>query len=160
MKKAGKITLGEHVIVSDPSYQWDIWCNIHLDIKPGTYDCFVEKDKKNGRISKLLVLHEQSEGKEDLIYESSAGVDSGQMGVFDMDYYMKNQPDDDFDNLKSWYRQICQLTLRDKGYGTKDKKCVVSRSGYGDGTYPVYCGRDKDGFITSIMIDYYNSYSF
>ena len=40
--------------------------------------------------------------------------------------------------------------------GTVDNKCLVSSSGDGDGSYTCFVGRNKDGKIVSIKINFYN----
>lgn len=142
MKKIGTITLERSVIVSDPCYTpYDILCNTGFEMKPGIYNCFVDVSE---RVSKLMVIHEEHRKPRKMLFDGTCSVDSGQMGIFDEDYYIKNQPDDDWDNPESWYRRVCELTINNSQYGTIENLGVVSQSGYGDGCYPVYYAKDKN----------------
>lgn len=75
------------------------------------------------------------------------GVDSGQFGFFDKDFYRndesaKDLPKADFgvnydrEEGDQWYRACCKLTLGEEGYGVLPNG-AVSSSGYGDGSYEV-----------------------
>lgn len=142
----GTITLNNKVIVSDPCYSIDDWCNkIINNMQPGEYECFgVLIDE---RIGELHLIHKEVldiyKELEDIPYNPeplccSIGVDSGQCGIFDYEYYDKHQPDDDYDDSESWYTRICDITLDPPCCGTVDNVGVVSESGWGDGRYNLY----------------------
>ena len=48
-----------------------------------------------------------------------------------------------------WYLDVCDLT---NPFGTKDDKCVVSSSGYGDGGYDCFLLRDKNNEVVGFQI--------
>lgn len=103
------IELGEKVIISDPAYNMDTWCiGILNDILPGTYECFYEIIEDNDwgrRIASIEVKNKDYEFydfSENL--DAEIGVDSGQCGIYDYDYFEKNNQKED------WYSQICNLT--------------------------------------------------
>lgn len=88
------------------------------------------------------------------------GVDSGQLMIVDpcyIDSHWKHEgsdgnsgADEDFS-----YNGACQATLSDEGYGELSigaTAAVVFRSGYGDGTYPVYTYKNKDNRIVRIEV--------
>ena len=146
----GTITLNNKVIVSDPCYSIDDWCNkIINNMQPGEYECFeVLIDTRFGeRIGELHIVHKEVLDKykelKDIPYSPeplccSIGVDSGQCGIFDYEYYDRHQPDDDYDDPESWYKRICDITLDPPCCGTVDNVGVVSESGWGDGMYNLY----------------------
>ena len=114
MKKT--IRLGEKVMVSDPCYGLNTWCQGVLEnILPGNYECKVEyKDEGDWgiRVSAIEVTHE------DYAYETfesqdfEVGVDSGQAGIFDYDYYCQyhtNSNDREHVN-DAWYDRVCDKT--------------------------------------------------
>ena len=89
--------------------------------------------------------------KDFLFFNESArfevGVDSGQAGIYDEDYYNKYHTADDCDD--DWYDDICNLT---NPAGTKDGKCAVSSSGFGDGGYTCYMLVNDDNQVIAISI--------
>ena len=64
------------------------------------------------------------------------GVDSGQFGIFDASIFDNNS---DYDVENSFYRTVCDITLQDH-CGTVFYSGFVSSSGYGDGSYDLFCG--------------------
>lgn len=144
------------VIVTDPCYEPHNGHNTTLhDIRVGKWNC--EATVKDcgawgKRISRLTIRHEDTPKCRPTEYVGSAAVDSGQCGFFDPAYFEENQPDDDFDNMESWYRRVCELTLNEPDWGTIEEKGVVSSSGFGDGRYGIYASRDKSGFITGLQL--------
>lgn len=82
------------------------------------------------------------------------GVDSGQAGIYDEKHYIKMQElDKNASRENAWYWTNGQVTLHGLEAGIlKDKKGVVSSSGYGDGCYDYYCYYDKEGYTVAILI--------
>ena len=84
------------------------------------------------------------------------GVDSGQIMVIDPCYAFK----DEFDDMDSNYRNVCEISLGDDGYGEfplprngyTGSIGVVTTSGYGDGEYPVYVDIGDDDRIVALHI--------
>lgn len=154
-----QITLNSgKVIVTDPCYKPANGYNRTLkNVLTGKWNCTVRvKDcgAWGKRIASLTIRHENyPKGKFDG-YEGCASVDSGQCGFFDPDYYEKNQPDDDFDYLESWYRRVCELTLNHPDWGTIEDKGVVASSGYGDGCYEIQSIRDRSGYIVGLRLKF------
>lgn len=133
-----QIRLGKKVRVSDPCYGTTTWCAGTIDnVKEGLYNVEVELvddlwGSKYSRVKSLTVVHSDYKGS--LFFNKIAsfevGVDSGQAGIYDEDYYNQYHS---IDNCNcDWYEDVCELTYP---AGTKDGKCVVSSSGYGDGCY-------------------------
>ena len=108
---AGFMQLKNTVIVTDPCYKAGIWCSKLLsNVKEGRFKCLfrISNDGESGRrVSSLIVIHkdflESINFKEQFQYNSKRickisyyniiGVDSGQAGVFNYDYYIEHQPD-------------------------------------------------------------------
>ena len=151
-----EIKLNNSVIITDPCYGLKDYPNPSTNIiinnmKAGTYKTnihYSDEDMWGTRIAALEIIHT---GYNPLNIESievvnldlvecigSVCVDSGQMGIYDYDYYKSVSNEDGVDD--KWYNEICELTLSDKQSGTKDDVCVVSSTGYGDGDYDVYIG--------------------
>ncbi len=95
----GIITLGNKVMVSDPCYGLNTWCQgVIENVLPGNYDCNVEyKDEGDWgiRVSAIEVTHiDYDRCMFDEEREAfDVGVDSGQAGIFDYDYYVKFHSD-------------------------------------------------------------------
>lgn len=148
VNEVGTIMLDKKVYVTDPCYDTTVWCQKLLyNVLPGKYKCFVvvtDTGDWGTRVSELHVVKEEVFEKykelEEIPYmleplDCRIGVDSGQCGIFDADYYETHQPDDDYDNKESWYRRVCELTYN---ADTVDNLGVVTQSGYGDGSYSLY----------------------
>ena len=95
----GIITLGSKVMVSDPCYGLETWCQgVLKNVLPGQYNCKVEYSDEGDwgvRVSAIEATHVDYKGKflalnlEDF----EVGVDSGQAGIFDYEYYAKYHMD-------------------------------------------------------------------
>lgn len=174
-----KILLSENVMVSDPCYHDETWCQGKLsNVLPGYYNthCKVTDAGDWGRRnSMLLVIHENVDG-ESLTWEDSGfdiGVDSGQAGIFNLPSYrnddhsvLQEHPEPSGVSGCSWvyghfkdepgdkfYDLMCGLTLNNsEGCGTYDQG-VVSRSGFGDGGYKLYIAKEGE-HIVAMCIDF------
>ena len=165
-----QITLSENVMVSDPCYSPDTWCQTKLDnVLPGLYNVEVEKSDEGDwgvRVSSITVIHEDYEDTDDWEQHSECGVDSGQCGIFCMTSYRNDEVsvgittptlDNPFvipfrEDGDKWYEKICHFTLCEPQWGLYDTG-VVSSSGIGDGLYPMEVMMDKEK-IVGIRITY------
>lgn len=152
----GDIVLSDRCMVSDPCYcaqSYGCWCKM-VNMLPGNYHCLIKKNN-DGLVSSLYIYHEKyiREPKTMIDFVS---VDSGQAGFYDSDYFIKTRGKDDEE--WKWYKEICSLTYHSDSSeltgGTKDKKCCVSSSGNGDGSYPLLIHRNSKGQIVSACIQY------
>lgn len=173
----GSIQLNESVIVTDPCYKVGIWCSKLLsNVKEGRYKCLfriTNEGESEKRVSSLIAIHKdfldcidfknsfQFDSKQicKIPYFNVIGVDSGQAGIFNYDYYVAHQPDDnwepDIKGNKSWYRKVCDITCSEELGGIIENNGVVSRSGDGDGPYNCLTFYDvKTEEIIGIVIDY------
>lgn len=103
------IELGDKVMVSDPCYDLDIWCQGVLEnVKPGTWHTKAENLNVNcwgNRCSALIAWHEDVEKPND--FEETdirVGVDSGQAGIYDYDHFAHIKDDEERD--ERWYDSI------------------------------------------------------
>jgi len=164
MKKTFEIKSGK-MVVSDPCYQVPTWCQTILDnVKNGTWVAEVDVKDCNGwgnRVHSLSVRHIDNEsGIKDEI--NNLGVDSGQLGFFDSEFYRNDEmatdlPKSDFgenydrESGDSWYRSVCNLTLSDEQWGVIPNG-VVSTSGIGDGSYFGEIERNGMGEVVSVTV--------
>lgn len=149
------------VIVSDPCYDTGIWCQSKLDnVKNGKWEADVSE--VSGRCGMLTATHQNVKNVSGLKFETigTVGVDSGQMGIFDYAFYrndtnvpkgFKGKISDD------WYGVCCEKTLDSPGWGVIDGG-VVSRSGWGDGEYPLEIAKNFDDEIVGIRITFMEEY--
>lgn len=118
IKDKGFIALDDKVMVSDPCYGMDTWCQGVIDnVLKGNYKCTVEISDEGAcgkRVSAIQVVHADYM-KKFLEYSKEnfeVGVDSGQAGIFDYEYYKKYHSDDNetehVDN--DWYWRVCEIT--------------------------------------------------
>ena len=147
----GRVKFDGCVIISDPCYEPGNFYQIEAKCLPGWYSCSVEAADLpvwGKRITKITAIHEgykfcTDRLDYDLCKSGRVAVDSGQMGIFDAKYYLDHQ-DADYDNLDSWYRKVCNITLEGDEAGIVDASGCVSSSGYGDGCYYAYHWLDRD----------------
>jgi hypothetical protein len=159
-----QITLSENVMVSDPCYSLDTWCQTKLsNVLPGKYN--VETDNADlgawgNRISSITAIHENYRDNHTWMQHSDCGVDSGQCGIFCMTSYRNDQIAEGITTppLSSpfvipfnqegdvWYNKMCNFTLGGEGWGLYDTG-VVSSSGIGDGMYPLEVMMDGDKVV-------------
>lgn len=122
IKDKGFIALNDKVMVSDPCYGMNTWCQGVVDnVLKGNYKCTVETSDEGefgNRVSAIQVMHEDYV-KKSLEYSKEnfeVGVDSGQAGIFDYEYYKRHHSDDSeiehVDN--NWYWKVCELTATTK----------------------------------------------
>lgn len=145
-KKVGVIKIHNadgQVMVSDPSFDsLSFASTIVSGLMDGTYNCIIGVANLEGwgkRVTKLIIVHEDKNIMDlvNPIHHAVVGVDSGTMCISDIDYYdkyhtgeVKNREKED-----DWYNKyVCGMT---KFSHTVRNKCVISRSGLGDGGYNV-----------------------
>ncbi len=160
----GIIELGKKVIISDPSYEPGIWCCREAEILPGKYECSVRRNKLKtwgDRSVSVRIQHMDYPDVKcniDLLY---IGVDSGQAGFFDAEYYQEKAGDaEPYKGVnEEWYKRICAITINDKKpFGTIDAKGVVTESGLGDGCYFCFAGKNTKGEIVALEIVFLDDY--
>ena len=149
-----QIQLGKKVRVSDPCYGTDVWCAGTIDnVKEGIYNVEVEYSDEGmwGRRVKSLSVYHSEEDR--FCFTDCAdfevGVDSGQAGIYDEDYYNEYHTSKDVND--DWYDDVCSLTLTKEQFGTLSK-CAVSSSGFGDGGYNCYFATNKAGQVIAIQV--------
>ena len=87
------ITLGQRVRVTETCYDLDVWCAGSLEnVKPGEYKTIMrefDEDDWGIRVGTVEIWHESVEPDYDHLVETdiTVGVDSGQAGFADYDYY-------------------------------------------------------------------------
>ena len=176
MQKEFEVTSGS-IVCSDPCYVIPTWCQgIVNNVKNGTW--LAEVDMKNEgdwgiRVASLFIVNKvafENEGEypisERLLDFSqmnfNAGVDSGQFGFFDKEFYRNDESAKDLkkyefgDNYDTqsgdtWYRACSDLTLGDESWGVMPNG-VVSTSGFGDGSYDVFGYKDNSGEYVAFSV--------
>lgn len=159
----GFIEIENEVMVSDPCYKPGTWCQgVIRNMKPGQYlVCgeIVDCDTWGNRVSRIWIIHEAYVSQKDKLAlnweDFEVGVDSGQAGIYDLSYYLQNWFNEE--TSEDWYDRVCDKTYAsDTGFefNTLDDKCVVSSSGFGDGSYSCQTGKNEDGKIVCVEIDF------
>ena len=166
MEKSFEVVSGS-IVCSDPCYSLDVWCMGVVDnVKKGKWIADIEHLDLGGwgeRIATLMVYHESVNHPMfdfDSPLHFTAGVDSGQFGFFDKEFYRndenakdlnKYQFSDDFDREEGdqWYRACADLTLGADSWGVLPNG-AVSSSGIGDGSYEVFEQRNAEGEVIAL----------
>jgi hypothetical protein len=113
-----QIQLGKKVRISDPCYGTKVWCAGTIDnVKEGLYNVEVEYSDEGDwgtRVKSISVFHPEFNW-ENFSIESTdfeVGVDSGQAGIFDYEYYAKYHMDaTEREHVNdAWYDRMCNLT--------------------------------------------------
>jgi hypothetical protein len=146
--KSGKL------LVSDPCYTDISWCQLGVErAKIGTWKASIVVDEVSGwgeRVHQLLAVHSSFTGQETWTKEGKdIGVDSGTAGIFDVEQY----PFREGNRRDEFYEACGAHTLSDHHAGCVDIG-AVSSAGFGDGGYPVYIARNKDGEVVGVRIDF------
>lgn len=159
--KIGTLEVTDKLFISDPCYDKDTWCTQTVELPFGKYNCYA--DYQEGRVASLYIVNNKYRLKNCFVTPSeeigTCGVDSGQLGIFNynkfkesidkktFDKSLKNEfPYEDWkreynekDNAETtFYKCCCNHTLNKKHVGIIKNVGIVSSSGYGDGSYPVY----------------------
>ncbi len=143
------------LIVTDPCYPREGEF-IHK-AKKGKW--YAEVEHSEGCISCLIAKHESCRGQGYWKTVSSAGVDSGQMSIFDLSAYGDGEGEADDDG--SFYNKCCRETCKsfdhrpenkdrpesDYEFGIVDECGAVSTSGLGDGCYPIEVIKEGDEIV-------------
>lgn len=157
------IKLGNKVIVTDPCYRIDTWCNyIVNNVLVGEYNTLIKTFDGGSwgeRVKELIVLHKdyKEPHDEEIEYQwkpvsDNIGVDSGQCGVYDLSYRCKTS--DDWIHNSEFYKKACKCTDKNEQYGEQDNAGVTSRTGFGDGTYTLFLLENSDGHVVGFRIVY------
>ena len=139
----GKMTL------SDPCYEKGIWCAQEINVKPGTWNAYIEKDSNN-RVCFLSAVHDDFDTYQnfEIMGDSEElGVDSGQMCIWDSS---------DYDNGDVRYGEIGDGTLSEDAYYLGGHG-IASLTKYGDGGYIAtlfYESEDEDADVIAIEFDF------
>lgn len=157
------ITLENKVKVSDPCYEYDTWCSTVLEnVEPGNYHTFVKYENGDWgvRVAELLAIHKRcsydSTSYQWKLENENIGVDSGQCGIFNANYYkIQKKLDDIFkerngteiDSDKWFYGRCCMGTKDPYNWAEIDGEGVVAASGYGDGVYELYTITENDKIV-------------
>jgi hypothetical protein len=156
------------IVCSDPCYSIPTWCQgIVENVKNGTWIAQVIKSDEGDwgeRIAMLSISHkdvEDAEANVDIM-DFVGGVDSGQFGFFDKDFYRNDEKAKDLEKYSfssdfdkeggdEWYRACCNLTLSSEQWGVLPNG-VVSSSGFGDGSYDVFGYKDESGQYVAFAV--------
>lgn len=166
LEHIGTFSLGTKVMVSDPCYKLNTWCQGVLEnVKSGIWDAYlkmIDTGMWGVRVAELIAVNSEHSRKHPIIIdghqEFEVGVDSGCAGIFDYEYYCKCHTDEDVN--EDWYEKqiIYQFFPGDESTWQKsvftESNGVVSNSGYGDGGYDCYVARNDEGEIVGIRIVY------
>jgi hypothetical protein len=167
MENTFEVTSGA-IVCSDPCYSIPTWCQgIVENVKNGTWIANVivtDEGDWGKRIALLSISHkdiEEPDANIDIM-NFVGGVDSGQFGFFDKDFYRNDEVAKDLEKYDfgenydvqegdTWYRACCNLTLGDEQWGVLPNG-VVSSSGFGDGSYDVFGYKDAYGEYVAFAV--------
>jgi hypothetical protein len=157
-----QITLGSFevksgkLMVSDPCYSPDTWCQTVVDnVLNGAWTVVAMLDTIPGwgeRVVSLRAFHAASQPSLTDTCEGlrGLGVDSGQMGIFCLDSYQVDGRGE-YDDKDSFYGKACSLTSGKRHGGVMPGGCVSS-SGFGDGSYSGFIWKDNSGKVKSAQV--------
>ena len=153
----GTMKLGDAVRISDPCYSMDVWCAGTLEnVKPGEYNCYVvlyDFGELGIRVASITAIHPDFDNDEfkqpPILSDIDVGVDGGVCGIYDLKYFERNQPDE------NWFDRIHEHACHNHFDGhVLDGQAFVSSSGFGDGSYSCFVRYNDDNQIVSVTIEY------
>lgn len=151
----GMINLNKgKVLATDPCYEPVNGYNKTVAVKKGDYVCTAEYSDEGDwgrRVVSLIIRHKDFSDAPFIDEIGYCAVDSGQCGFFDTDYYNDNYGDDEYTNINSWYRRVCDMTMNATEGGVIEDLGVCTSSGFGDGCYSVEAAYEKEGGIGEIV---------
>lgn len=159
--------ISDRMAVSDPCYDAEVWCRGELkDVLPGMWEASVIKRDEGEwgmRAARLIAVHvdyADSDVEPMTRAPFEVGVDSGQAGLFDARHYRDDavvaEPDTAVNGGNPgalWYMRCCHLTLTKLAAGVMPYG-VVSSSGFGDGSYDCFYGRNSEGKIVRVELEF------
>ena len=153
-KKVGVLHLAGEIQVTDPCYDSDVWCRTKINVKEGDYTCRIWRDADEDVFSTVRIIGiylndiiPQAKAMEEI---AEIGVDAGLAGFFSEkpDYsddewsaFCDEKRSPENANKEAW---IFNNILKTTGF--------FSYSGYGDGCYPIYVWKNRDGEIIAAEI--------
>jgi Protein of unknown function (DUF4241) len=154
-------------MVSDPCYTKGTWCQGELDkVKNGEWVANVEQSDEGMwgiRNSELIAYHNQYGMPSSWQWSREnfdIGVDSGQCGFYDLDFYRNDSMVGEIENRlhfdlnedgERFYALNCDMTGGEMRADVMEFG-TVSSSGYGDGGYTLYTVRDSDGLVVAMKV--------
>lgn len=147
---------GNKIHVSDPCCDYDSVCAAKIvNALSGKYLAKItlyDMATWGTRVAKLSIYHANHKNiAPNICTDCVIGVDSGQAGFFDDNYYAENQGGD-FGDITTLFGLACSLTLSKNRGGIMLDKGVVSETGFGDGSYSLYVGKNGEDKIVSASI--------
>ena len=149
--------LTDRIRVTDPCYTKDTWCSGVLEnCLSGKWlvEKVVSNEGMGDRVAEICIWHKNYIGDVDANEETDidVGVDSGQAGFFDDSLYPEGETGE-YGELDTFYGKICEGTLNDNYVGISNVGFgVATSSGYGDGGYDCFIGRNEEGQIVAAKI--------
>lgn len=145
----------DKIRVTDPCYTKDTWCAGVLE-NCVSGEWFAERIISNegswgNRVAEICIWNKDYIGEVDAneLTDIDVGVDSGQAGFFDEDQYPDGETGE-YGQLDTFYGQVCDQTegtdIANVGFG------VTTSSGFGDGGYNCYIGKNSEGKIVAAKI--------
>ncbi len=180
--KNGTIRLQKEIIITDPCYEPENWCNvIKRNVQPGIYNIFTRhvsnRDKYINGISRVMLIHENYmeyfvNPNMDLIKDDDPsaikyseltfkkadnpiGIDSGLAGFFNLEYFenIKNKSTEEKDK---WWDRICEIAGKDTM--SIDDNGFFTTNWFGDGGYTLYLFTDsndtEDETVVGFVLNY------
>ena len=156
-RKAGEIEIKSgYVVASDPCYQYKIWCSHVVKAMNGRYDVLIAENNEGNwfRVAALAIVLQGKEAKGLRYVPGECGVDSGTCGFFDKDYYRKTHKEDVED---AWYNEnVVSICYNNPPHICVDDNDVplgvLSDSGFGDGSYPLYGARENGEYYALMVV--------
>lgn len=147
MKNLGTFEVKDSIVVVDPCYKQKNNLEVKLKAHKGKWVAQVSYENESGvqYLNAHFVDFFGGTGKE----VSGAGVDSGQIGIWDKDFWETKNNGGSYGDLDTWYGAICDITER-FGAGQFGKGAVAETGG--DGCFPIYAIYDSNNEVVSVTV--------
>lgn len=154
----GNINLNHSIVASDPSFPIDIYTNVILDnLIPGTYHCLItEKEFGEGyglRVTNLIIIHQDAAITNIATLIDEVSVDGGVAGIFDLEYFQNaHRPEVNDEWHNSQIRNPLWRSGQYKNFNVTENQGVLTISGFGDGSYPLYVHLNDNNHIDAVRM--------
>ena len=152
------ITSGK-IIVSDPCYSEDTCSSRNrLEVPAVNGEWEVHQIMEDGVVTELVAFAVNEESTPSSFWEvTGLTVDSGRMGIYDGEYFMKNKGGR-YCESETFYGRICDGTQNGHDVFGIDNSGAVCISGYGDGYYQVSYEIDAGNKCVGVRVNFMDYY--
>lgn len=125
------------MVVTDPTYTPDAWCQAKLKVACGKWDASLQMKGHTSHSYEATLGGAQISKDDWRKSDQEIGIDSGFLGLFDEEVYKK-----------AWKKKNVEVLLATTSQG------VVCDSGHCDDNFNLYIAKDSTGLIIGVKVQF------